>query len=146
MTSIAHATRTDQSISDLLSSIIGSTAERLEHKVDGWTDDLNDIAHGEKTELGQLAGEGLDQVADGGSATAQAGLKGAAASLQGKNPVWAAVKGAWSGGGAVVRAAIVTSVVAAILLLVLSPVLLIVFLLSLLIIAAVLRAKRSGHR
>ena len=58
MTSLAHATRTDQSISDLLGSIIGSTAERLGHKVDGWTDDLNDIAHGEKTELGQLAGEG----------------------------------------------------------------------------------------
>jgi hypothetical protein len=149
MTSLAHDIRSDSSISGLLSTIIGTAAGRIEDKVDSWTDDLNDIAHGDKPDLpdlGEMAGEGLGKAAEGGSATRQAGLKGAQASLQGKNPVWAALKGAWSGGGAVVRAAIVTSVVAAILLLVVSPVLLIVFLLSLLIIAAVHRAMRSGHR
>ena len=67
------------------------------------------------------------------------------AGLQGKNPVWAAIKGAWSGGSSQVRAAIVAAVVAMVLLLLLSPVLLLVFLLGLLIIAAVSKA-RSAQR
>ena len=78
---------------------------------------------------------------EGGGATRKAGAEGVKASLHGKNPVWAAVKGAWEAGTPVVRAAIVAAVVSAVLLLLLSPVLLLVFLLSLLVIAAVHQAR-----
>jgi len=79
----------------------------------------------------------------GGGAKQQAGVKSAQAGLQGKNPVWAAIKGAWSGGTSMVKAAIVAALVALVLLLLLSPVLLLVFLLSLLVIAAVAKARSS---
>jgi len=79
----------------------------------------------------------------GGGAKQQAGVKSAQAGLQGKNPVWAAIKGAWSGGTSTVKAAIVAALVALVLLLLLSPVLLLVFLLSLLVIAAVAKARSS---
>ena len=83
--------------------------------------------------------------ASGGGARQQAGIKGVQAGLRGKNPVWAAIKGAWSGGGEMVKAAIVAAVVATLLLLLLSPVLLLVFLLSLLVVAAVEKV-RSAER
>jgi hypothetical protein len=83
--------------------------------------------------------------ASGGGARQQAGIKGVQAGLQGKNPVWAAIKGAWTGGSEMVKAAIVAAVVATVLLLLLSPVLLLVFLLSLLVVAAVEKV-RSAER
>jgi hypothetical protein len=81
--------------------------------------------------------------AEEAGAPQRAGLRGAQAALEGKNPVWAAVKGAWSGGTATVRAAIVTALVTLLLLAVLSPVLLLVFLLSLLVVAAVAQVRRA---
>jgi hypothetical protein len=87
----------------------------------------------------------LTAVADGHGAKQQAGARAAQASLRGKNPVWAAIKGLWAGGSNQVKAAIVAAVVALVLLLVLSPVLLLVFLLSLLVVAAVAKV-RSARR
>ena len=81
--------------------------------------------------------------ADEAGAPQRAGLAGAQAALRGDNPVWAAIKGAWSGGTATVKAAIVAALVALLLMLVLSPVLLLVFLLSLLVVAAVAQARRA---
>ena len=117
----------------------------MEQRVVGWTDKLNGIASGDSAsrELVDLADDGLDDLAEGGGAKQTAGAAGAKASMHGKNPFWAAVKGAWRGGTPVVRAAIVAAIVATILLLVLSPVLLLVFLLSLLVIAAVHRARAA---
>jgi hypothetical protein len=93
----------------------------------------------------EFAAAKLSQKADGrGGAQQHAGVKGVQAGLQGKNPVWAAIKGAWSGGAAKVKAAIVAAVVALVLLLVLSPVLLLAFLLGLLVIAAVAKARAAG--
>ena len=86
---------------------------------------------------------GLDNLAEGGGAKKQAVAKGVKAGLHGKNPFWAALKGAWQGGTPVVRAAIIAALASTILLLLLSPVLLVVFLLSLLIIAAVHRARAA---
>lgn len=143
MTSLAQAP--DNSLSGLLNNITGMNAAWIEHKFAAWPDDLNHVAHDKKSDLKRISSDSLGDAADGGSATRQPGLKGAHASIQGKNPIWAAVKGAGAGGGAVVQAGIVASVVAIILLLVLSPVLLIVFLLSLLIIAAIHRAMRARH-
>jgi hypothetical protein len=85
----------------------------------------------------------LTQQAEGAGAAQRAGARGAQASLRGKNPVWAAVKGAWSGSTATVKAAIVAALVALLLMLVLSPVLLLAFLVSLLVVAAVTQARRA---
>jgi ABC-type multidrug transport system fused ATPase/permease subunit len=128
----------------VLDAAVGHAAANLERKADAWTDKLNRIADGNGTK--GLADDLLDDVSEGGGAKAKAATEGVKAGLNGKNPVWAAIKGAWKGGTPVVRAAIVTSVVATILLLVLSPVLLIVFLLSLLVIAAVYRARSAKKR
>jgi hypothetical protein len=85
----------------------------------------------------------LTKGADEAGAPQRAGLAGAQAALRGDNPVWAAIKGAWSGGTATVKAAIVTAMVALLLMLVLSPVLLLAFLLSLLVVAAVGKARKA---
>jgi hypothetical protein len=85
----------------------------------------------------------LTQQAEGAGAAQRAGVRGAKASLRGENPVWAAIKGAWSGSTATVKAAIVASLVALLLMLVLSPVLLVAFLLSLLIVAVVMQVRRA---
>ena len=130
---------------NVMSSALEYAAAKVSHQADGWGDKLSDVATGVDKDVsdagGQLAADGLDAAAEGGDAKQQAGAKGIRAGLQGKNPVWAAIKGAWTGGSSKVRAAIVTAVVALVLMLALSPVLLLVFLLALLIIAAVAKAR-----
>lgn len=133
----------------VMSSALEFAAAKVSRKTDDWTDRLNNVAAGGVEDAsdagGELAAEGLDAAAESGGAKQQAGAKGVRAGLQGKNPVWAAIKGAWSGGSSQVRAAIVAAVVGMVLLLLVSPVLLLVFLLALLVIAAVAKA-RSARR
>ena len=129
----------------VLNAAVGSAAANLEHGISAWADKLNAVG-GKGTsskQLAALADEGLDEFAEGGGAREKAGAEGVKAGLHGKNPIRAAIKGAWQAGTPVVRAAIVAAVASVILLLVLSPVLLVVFLVSLLIIAAVHRARGS---
>jgi len=130
---------------DALNSTLGGATAKLSSKVDEWTDRLNDVASGTArklySEIGEQAAKGLEDATGDGGAKEQAITEGVAASLRGKNPFWASLKGAWSGGNAFVRAAIVTALVGVVLLLVLSPVLLLVFLLSLLVIAAVAKVR-----
>jgi hypothetical protein len=129
----------------VLNATVGSAAAKLEQQVGVWTDKLNGFASGGEAVggLAALADEGLDEVAAGGGAKQKAGAEGVKAGLHGKNPAWAAIKGAWRAGTPVVRAAIIAAIGSAILLLLVSPVLLLVFLLSLLIIAAVHRVRAS---
>jgi hypothetical protein len=129
----------------VLNAAVGSAATKLEQTVGGWADKLDDVAAwGDSSgRVAALVDEGLDEVAEGGGAKQKAGAKGVKAGLHGKNPVWAAIKGAWQAGTPVVRAAIIAAMVSAGLLLLLSPVLLLVFVLSLLIIAAVHRARAA---
>ena len=129
----------------VLNAAVGSTAAKLEQKVVVWADKLNGVAGGGgfSGRLAALADGGLDALAEGGGAKDKAGAEGVKAGLHGRNPIRAAVKGAWQAGTPVVRAAIITAVASAILLLLLSPALLVVFLLSLLIIAAVHRARAA---
>lgn len=129
----------------VLNAAVGTAATKLDKQVSGWTDKLNGIASGSGSgeALTGLADEGLDDLGEGGGAKQTAGAAGLKAGLHGKNPVWAAIKGAWRGGTPVVRAAIVAAIVSMVLLLVLSPVLLLVFLLSLLVIAAVHKARSA---
>jgi len=146
-TSTAPEARVDQSpagaFTSVLNAAVGSASAKLEQRVGGWADKLNDVATGGDASGGlpALADKGLDELSEGGGAKQKAGAEGVKAGLHGKNPVWAAIKGAWQGGTPVVRAAIVAAIVSVILLLLLSPVLLVVFLLSLLIIAAVQRVR-----
>jgi hypothetical protein len=117
----------------------------LEKKVAGWADRLGDIASGGDAPRGlkALADKGLDELAGSGGAKQKASVEGIKAGLHGKNPMWAAIKGAWQTGTPVVRAAIIAGFAAAILLLPLSPVPLLVFLLALLVLAAVQRVRTA---
>lgn len=129
----------------VLHTAVGSAAAKLEREIGTWADKLNSVASGGDSSggLAALADEGLDELAEGGGAKQRAGAEGVKAGLHGKNPVWAAIKGAWQAGTPVVRAAIVAAVTGTILLLLLSPVLLLAFLLSLLIFVAVHRARAA---
>jgi len=132
----------------VLNAAVGSAAAVLEQKVVAWSDKLNDIAAGGDCSGGltALADHGVDALAEGGGAKQKAGAEGVKAALHGKNPVWAAVKGAWQAGTPVVRAAIIAAGASSVLLLLLSPVPLLVFLVSLLIIAAVQRARAATRQ
>jgi hypothetical protein len=130
----------------VLNATVGTAAAKLEQKVAGWTDKLDSFAAGGGSSgLTAVADEGLDGLTEGGGAKERAGAEGVKAGLHGKNPVWAAIKGAWQAGTPVVKAAIIAALTSAILLLLLSPVLLLVFLVSLLIIAAVHRARAASR-
>ena len=119
---------------------IGATAlqlavDTLTRKVDGLAD--------------RLGGAGADSVgravteigADLGAKEA-ATASAAVAGLQGRNPLWAAIKGAWSAGGAKVKTAVVAAVVALVLLLVLSPVLLLLLAITVAVVLLVAKAKQ----
>jgi uncharacterized membrane protein YeaQ/YmgE (transglycosylase-associated protein family) len=133
----------------LLSSVVSSALSKLSGKVDEWSERLDEVASGTAksvaSEIGDQASKGLDDLKGDGDAKQQATVAGVVASVRGKNPLWAALKAAWSGGGAATRAAIITAIVGAVILLVVSPVLLLVFLLSLLVIAAVMKARSTRH-
>lgn len=147
-TATTQGVRADQgpagAFTSVLDAALGSAAGKLEQHVAGWVDKLNGVAGGDSSRgLPALADKGLDELGDGGGAKQKAGTEGVKAGLQGKNPFWAAIKGAWQAGTPVVRAAIIAAIASAGLLLLLSPVLLVVFLLSLLIIAAVHRVRAA---
>lgn len=65
------------------------------------------------------------------------------AELQGRKPVWAAIKGAWTGGNTKVKIGVVSAGVILARWLVLSPVLLVVLLLTGLVALAVSRARSA---
>lgn len=122
----------------VLNAAVGMAIAKLEQKVAVWTDKANG-GSGEEAAAGGLtpiAEEGIDQLTEGGGAAEKAGAEGVKAKLEGKNPIWAAIKGAWDSGTPVVRAAIITAGVSAVVLLLVSPVLLVIFLLSLLVVSA----------
>ena len=122
---------------DVMSSALGVVSA----KVDQWTDKLNDVAAGKEEAVGELA----DDLAEGGGAQEQAAVRVVEAELVGKNPVWAAVKGAWSGGSTGVKVAIVAAVVALILLVVLAPVLLLILLLTVPIVVVIHKVRSRSH-
>jgi hypothetical protein len=72
----------------------------------------------------------------------QAGYEGAKAKLQGRNAIWAAIKGAWAGASGNLKLA---AVLVLILLLVLAPVPTLLLLLGVLI-AALIKAIQAANR
>src|SRR5436190_6052751 len=101
MTSATNTAQRSQSpataFADVLDAVVSSAASGLERKTRQWTDKLNGIAGGSGGDaVKDLADTGLRHAAEGGGAQQAAGAEGLRAGLQGRNPAWAAVKGAWS--------------------------------------------------
>ncbi|MEN3271035.1 MAG: hypothetical protein V7646_7929 [Pseudonocardia sp.] len=88
-----------------------------------------------------LAGK-LDEVAARGGLGLNALLGGVRASLQGRNPIWGAIKGAVAAMSPAAKAALIVALVLALLLLPLT----VVLLLLVLIVVAVWAAVRAGSR
>jgi hypothetical protein len=107
--------------------VLGATLHYLDGKLSRKADDL--------------AGKLDDYEATRGSVE-QAGYEGVKAELQGQNPIWAALKGAWAGASAELKVAAVLFLV---LLVVLAPVPMLLLGLALLI-AAIVKATRSDDR
>jgi hypothetical protein len=85
--------------------------------------------------------DSLFEAVENGSAGMKAGLEGVRAALAGKNPVWGAIKGLWSGLSGPAKTALVLLVVLGLLL---SPVLLLVLLLALLAVALAAAVQPAG--
>jgi hypothetical protein len=127
----------------VMSTALDFAVAKVSGTADRWTDKLNEIARHGIEDGSEGVTELVDEAATSGGAAQQAGVRGVQAHLRGQNPVWAVVKGAWSGSNAAGKAAIVTALVGLLLMAVLSPVLLLVFLLSLLIVAAAGKAHSA---
>ncbi|TDO68382.1 hypothetical protein EV651_102301 [Kribbella sp. VKM Ac-2571] len=117
------ATSLAPALSDLQEAALLYATAKVSRKVEDWADGLNDF------------------VASGGPTT-QAVFAGLGAMLRGKNPVWAAIKGAWSGASPQLKLAVVLILILTMLL---SPVVLLVLLLGLLI-AALVAGIRAATR
>ncbi|HET7667625.1 MAG TPA: hypothetical protein VFK56_16470 [Mycobacterium sp.] len=81
----------------------------------------------------------LFEALEHGGAGMKAGFEGIRAALTGKNPVWAAIKGLWSGLSGPAKTALVLLVILGLLL---APVLLVVLLLALLVVALVAAVRQ----
>ena len=114
-------TTPSSALRDVLEATLHKVTSKASQKTEDWSRDL-------------------ESVATSGGATRQAGLRGAKAELQGKNPVWGAVKGAWAGASVKLRLAAVLLLV---LLLLLAPVPTLLLLLGLLV-AALVKAIRAA--
>ena len=111
------------SLRDLAQAAVGYTAAKASRAVDRMTPDLR----------GVLEPRG---------ATDRATVEGAKALVVGKNPVWAAIKGAWTGADGKVRAAVIGVLL---LILLLAPVVLLLLLLALLVAAAVAGIRAAAR-
>jgi len=128
----------------VLGGVMSSAIGAVSAKVDDWTDKLNDVAEG-KGDASNIVDSVADSVAAGGGPMEQAGVRGVQASLQGKSPLWAAMKGAWAGASTGLKVAFVAAAVGLILLLLLSPVLLLILLVTVLIVVAVEKARSANN-
>jgi hypothetical protein len=117
------ATSLAPALSDLREAGLRYAIAKASRKVEDWADDLNDL------------------VASGGPTT-QAVFEGLKAKLRGQNPVWAAIKGAWSGASPELRLGVVLILI---LTLLLGPVVLLVLVLGLLV-AALVAGIRAATR
>jgi hypothetical protein len=107
----------------LAEAAVQSLVAKLSHKAEGWIREIEEHA-----------------VPDG--ATGRAGYEGLKAHLLGKNPMWAAMKGAWWGASVRLR---FVAVLVLVLFLLLAPVALLLLLLGLLL-AAIVAGIRAATR
>jgi ABC-type multidrug transport system fused ATPase/permease subunit len=119
------ATSLARALSDLREAALQYATAMASRKVEDWADDLNDF------------------VASRGPAT-QAVFEGLKAKLRGKNPVWAAIKGAWSGTSPELKRTVALILILALLL---SPVVVLLLVLVLvlgLLVAALVAGIRAA--
>ena len=121
--SASVATSLAPALSDLREAALLYVTAKASRKVEDLADDLNDF------------------VASGGPTT-RAVFEGLKAKLRGNNPVWAALKGAWSGASPELKLAVVLILI---LTLLLGPVVLLVLVLGLLV-AALVAGIRAATR
>jgi hypothetical protein len=121
--SASVATSLAPALSDLREAALRYATAQASRKVEDWADDLNDF------------------VVSGGPTT-QAVFGGLRAKLRGNNPVWAAIKGAWSGASRELKLAVVLILI---LTLLVGPVVLLVLVLGLLV-AALVAGIRAATR
>ena len=121
--SASVATSLAPALSDLREAALRYATAKASRKVEDWADDLNDF------------------VASGGPTT-QGVFEGLQAKLRGNNPVWAAIKGAWSGASPELKLAVVLILI---LTLLVGPVVLLVLVLGLLV-AALVAGVRAATR
>src|SRR5262245_22181743 len=107
----------------LAKAALHAGAVKLSDKTDEWTREIED----------RMASQG---------ATDRAGYEALKAHLLGKNPVWAALKGAWWGASPPLR---LVAVLTVLLVLLLAPVVLVLLLLGLLV-AAIVAGIRAAMR
>ena len=108
----------------------------------GWRQALSDLV----SNMSKSVEDAVPEIDEDAVATAgvgpSVGYQEVKAKVLGRNPVWAAVKGAWKSAGVGMRIAVVAALV---LLLLLNPVLLLLGLLALLV-AAVVAGIRAAAR
>jgi hypothetical protein len=121
--SASVATSLAPALSDLREAALQYATAKASRKVEDWADDLNDF------------------VASGGPIM-QSVFDGLHAKLRGNSPVWAAIKGAWSGASPKLKLAVVLILI---LTLLLGPVVLLVLVLGLLV-AALVAGIRAAKR
>jgi hypothetical protein len=119
----ASASDLGPALSRLAEAALQAAAVKLSDKTDGWV-------------------HALEEYANSQGATGRAGFEGLKAHLLGKNPVWAAMKGAWTGASVRLRVVVVLILV---LFLLLAPVPLVLLLLGL-VIAAIVAGIRAATR
>jgi hypothetical protein len=107
----------------LAEAAAAAAAAKLSQKTDGWI-------------------RGLEEYAASRGATERAGYEGLKAHLLGKNPLWAAMKGAWWGASVQLRT---VAVLVLVLTLLLAPVALVLLILGLLL-AGIVAGIRAATR
>ena len=108
---------------DVLEATLHTVNEKVSQKASKWAGELDDY---EATQ----------------GSVEQAGYEGAKAEIQGRNPIWAAIAGAWAGASTNLKLATVLFLV---LMLLLAPIPTLLITLGLLI-AAIVKAVRSDDR
>jgi hypothetical protein len=116
------------SLRGMATATVGYLGSKVSHTVERWIRRLDDVSLGAVSEPVEVM--------------EHAGVEGVSASLQGKNPVWAAIKGGWSATSVTFK---VVSVLVLVLVLLLAPVLLVLLLLGLLV-AGVIAGVRAAAR
>jgi hypothetical protein len=119
----ATPTTAGSALRDVLEASLHFVNGKLSQKTAGWAGELDD------REATQGSGE-------------QAGYEGVKAEIEGRNPIWAAVKGAWAGASPKIK---VAAVLLLVLMVVLAPIPMLLIALGLLI-AAIVKAARSDDR
>lgn len=129
-----------------LGDVIGETTEELKAAGRGLVQALVAQFAAKASEKIDQAVEQLDRVATESTSDAGPQVSGwiaaARAKMSGRNPVWAGIKGAWSGSSTTAKVLVVTTLV---LLFVLAPVPSVLLLLTLLVVWIV-RAIKRGTR